>query len=288
MSTLKHSIFWIAFYLAGIVILAQFDYNDTPIIDFAKYFYFVAVAVIPATVFFPSVSKVNVWVPMAVWGGIYIIMLQVLDRTASSDGSFGTVVLEFILVEAGAWLGYQLAQGISHAESVMDAMALTAFPNRTLDIHEASKQIKTEFTRCRRFNRPVSLLVLQMSADDRLHLKELVANIQHDLWSRFSFARVGQVIDEQVRQTDMVFRDRNSRFIILCPETDMESAQNLGVRLTEAIEQRTGMQMARGAAGFPSDAINFDDLLDLAVSRLVHSERSKINVQPKTESAEVH
>ena len=286
MSNLKNSIFWIAFYLTGIVVLAQFDYNDTPIVDFAKYFYFAAIVVLPATIFFPSISKVNVWIPMAVWGAIYVSLLQVIDRTASSDGAFGTVVLEFILVEAGVWLGYQLAYGISHAESVMDAMALTAFPNRTQDIQEAGKQIKIEFTRSRRFHRPLGLLVLQVASDNHLHIKELVANIQHDLWNRFSFARVGQVIDEQVRQTDMVFRDRSSRFVILCPETDRTGVQSLAIRIVEAIEHRAGVHFIWGLADFPGDAINFDDLLDIAVSRMIHPESQEISMQAKTEIVE--
>ena len=286
MSSLKNSILWIAFYLTCIVVLAQFDYNDTPIIDFAKYFYFLVIAVIPATVFFPSISKVNVVIPMALWGAVYVTLLQVLDRSASSDGSFGAVVLEFVLVEAGAWLGYQLAFGISHAESVMDAMALTAFPNRTQDIQEAGKQIKTEFTRSRRFHRPLGLLVLQTATDNHLHVKELIANIQHDLWNRFSFARVGQVIDEQVRQTDMVFRDRSSRFVILCPETDRASIQNLAIRVVEAIEHRAGVRFVWGAADFPSDAINFDDLLDAAISRMRHPEQPEISLQSKNENVE--
>jgi GGDEF domain-containing protein len=288
MSNLKNSIFWIAFYLTCIVVLAQFDYDDQPIIDFAKYFYLMAIVVIPATIFFPSISKAHVAIPMAAWGAIYVITLQVLDRSASSDGAFGTVILEFVLIEAGAWLGYQLAYGISHAESVMDAMALTAFPNRTVDLQEASKQIKTEFTRSRRFHRPLSLLVLQVASDNHLNIKELIANIQHDLWNRFSFARVGQVIDEQVRQTDMVFRDRSNRFVILCPETDRDNVQNLAIRIVEEIERRAGVHFIWGTADFPGDAINFDDLLDVAVSRMRQVDTKQLGVQPKTENVEVH
>lgn len=288
MSTLKQSIFWVAFYLVVIATLAQFDYSDTPIIDFAKYFYFAAIIVVPATIFFPSISKVSVYIPMAIWGCIYLVLLQVLDRTASApNSSFAIVLLEFILIEAGAWLGYQLAYGISHAESVMDAMALTAFPNRTQHIDDASKQIKIEFTRCRRFHRPLSLLVLQMPLEDPLHLKAMLANIQHDLWSRFSFARIGQIIDEHVRQTDMVFRDRGNRFIILCPETTHDNIKVLANRISEAIEHRVNVRVVWGGAGFPDDAINFDDLLDVAISKMLHPQH-KDALLSKTESVEAH
>jgi len=287
MSTLKQSIFWAAFYLTVTLALAQFDYSDSPIIDFAKYFYFVAMIVVPATVFFPSISKVNVIVPMIVWGCLYLVLLQTLDRTSSAPtGSFAIVLLEFILIEVGAWLGYQLAYGISHAESVMDAMALTAFPNRTQYVHDASRQIKIEFTRSRRFHRPLSLLVLQMPTDEIFQIQAVIANIQHDLWNRFSFARMGQIIDEHIRQTDMVFRDRSNRFVILCPETDIENTKILAIRISEAIKQRININIISGAAGFPDDALNFDDLLDVAVSKILHPQHPDVFLSP-SENVEV-
>jgi len=287
MSSLKQSLFWSAFYITAILILAQFDYfEDTNVIDFANYFYIVAIVIIPVTIFVPSISKVNVFLPMFVWGCIYLVLLQSLNRTASSTDSFAVVVLEFVLVETGAWLGYQLAFGIRHAESIMDAMALTAFPNRTQFIDDSFKQIKTEFTRSRRFHRPLGLLVLRVHTDDRVRIKEMVATIQNDLWSRFSFARVGQVIDEHIRQTDMVFRDRGSRFVVLCPETDRQNTEVLARRILEAIEHRTGMQVNFGVADFPNDAINFDDLMDVALSRLAHPEKD-LNLLKTPESIEV-
>ena len=48
------------------------------------------------------------------WAAFYLAVIFIL----------GQVVLEFVLLEAGVWLAYQLALQISHAESVMDALAL--------------------------------------------------------------------------------------------------------------------------------------------------------------------
>ena len=270
MSSLKQSIFWVTFYLAVILVLAQFDYSDSPIIDFAKYFYFLVMVAVPATIFFPFVSKTSVAIPMVVWGAVYFVMLQILDRTASALYSFPIILLEFILVEIGVWLAYQLAYGISHAESIMDVMALSAFPSRTMDIDEASKQIKIEITRSRRYHRPLGLIVLQANPDDNFSNTELVSAIKNDLSHRFSFARIGQVVDEHIRQTDMVFRDRFNRFVILCPETDFQNSQNLAGRIADAIYTRTGVRVSWAVAAFPDDALSFDDLLDVANSKLIH------------------
>ncbi len=271
MSNLKQSIFWVTFYLAIIFVLAQFDYSDSPIIDFAKYFYFLAMIAVPATIFFPFVSSANVVIPMVIWGAIYLILLQVLDRTSSAPYStFPIILLEFILIEIGVWLAYQLANGISHAESIMDVMALSAFPNRTIDIDQASKQIKIEITRSRRYHRPLGLIVLQASPDENLTNAELVSVLKKDLSRRFSFARIGHVVDEHIRQTDMVFRDRFNRFVIFCPETAFQNTQILAERIEEAIRIKTGRQVLWAVAAFPDDALSFDDLLDVANAKLAH------------------
>jgi GGDEF domain-containing protein len=286
MSSLKLSIFWVTFFLAVILVLAQFDYSDSPIIDFAKYFYFLVLVAVPATIFFPYVSKVNVAFPMVIWGAVYLVLLQILDRTISASDSRPIILLEFILVEAGVWFAHQLAYGINQAESVMDVMALSAFPSRNMDISEASKQIKIEIARSRRYHRPLGLVVIQARADELFINTELVSAIKNDMAHRFSFARIGQIVDEHIRQTDIVFRDSHNRFVVLCPETALQNSQNLAERIADSIYKKTGIQVLWAVAAFPDDALSFDDLLDVANSKLTHSAMNKKEPAMPTENTE--
>jgi GGDEF domain-containing protein len=271
MSTLKQSIFWVAFYLVAVVIVAQFDTQATPIIDFAKYFYFVAIGVVPATVFFPAISKVNVFVPMAIWGCIYLVLVQTLDRSSAPTGAFAIILLEFILVEAGTWLAYQVALGISHAESLMDALALSAFPNNVHDIELEGQRIKIELTRSRRYHRPLGLLIIQSQTDEQQVTREMLKSVHHDLMNRFTTARIGQIIDDRIRQTDLMLKDSHGRFAILCPETDVNGIAILAERIVQAVKERTSLQISWGVATFPDDALTFDDLLLKARERLKDS-----------------
>ncbi len=276
MSVFKRSIFGLAIYLGAILVLAQFDYSDSPIIDFAKYFYLIVMIAIPATIFFPMASKVNVFFPIVIWGSVYFVALQTLDRIESAPNTtFPIILLEFILLIIGVWMAYQLADGIGHAESIMDAMSLSAFPNRTQNIGEATERIKIEITRSRRYHRPLGLLVFQVNLLNHEPIQKMISNVQNDIWNRFSFARIGQVIDEHIRQTDMVFHDRYNRFIILCPETNHEVSQVLAERIGNIILEKTGMHVIWGFSTFPDDALNFDDLVENAVSQLL-SEKQEV------------
>ena len=272
MTNLKRSFFWAAIYLALIFVLGQADYAGRPIINFASYFYLAVIVAVPVTLFFPSIFRVSVYVPLLVWAGVYLVLLQIINRNYSANqGELPVIVLEFLLLEGGVWFAHQLALQISHAESVMDALALSAFPNRANDIDSENQRIKIELTRSRRYHRPLSLVVIESESEDEKTTREMLKSIQHDLLNRFTSARVGQIIDDRIRQTDLVLRDRRGRFIILCPETDLENASLLAGRIAQAVKERTSLKVLWGAAAFPEEALTFDDLLQKARERLIDS-----------------
>ena len=160
------------------------------------------------------------------YGRVFILFCyKSLDRNYSANqGELPAVVLEFILLEVGVWYAHQLAMQISHAESIMDALALSAFPNQARNIDAENQRIKIELTRSRRYHRPLSIVVIEVEFEAEKITREMLRSIQHDLLSRFTTARVGQIIDDRIRQTDLVLRDQKGRFIVLCPETDLPSA----------------------------------------------------------------
>lgn len=273
MTNLKRAFFWAAIYLAIIFVLGQADYTGRPIINFASYFYLAVMIAVPVTLFFPSISRVSSVVPLAISAGIYLILLQVIDRELSANaGELPVLILEFGLLEAGVWFAHQLALQIGHAESIMDALALSAFPNRAHDIEAESQRIKIELTRSRRYHRPLSLVVIQSESDDQKTTREMLKSVQQDLLNRFTSARVGQIIDDRIRQTDLVLRDHRGRFVILCPETSLENTILLAKRIVEAVKERTNLHVLWGVAAFPEEALTFDDLLQKASERLIHSE----------------
>ena len=270
MTNIKRALFWATLYLVVIFILGEFDYSDRPIINFASYFYVVVMVAVPTTLFFPSIARVHVYVPLFVWSGVYLILLQTVDRDNSSNsGEFSVIVLEFILLEAGVWFAHLLAFQIQHAESIMDTLALSAFPNRVRDIDLESQRIKIELTRSRRYHRPLSLFIIDTEPEEQKRTREMLKSIQQDLMFRFTSARVGQIIDDRIRQTDLVLKDHRGRFIVLCPETDGANTSLLAVRIAKAVEERTDLHVLYGVVTFPEDALTFDELLQKARERLV-------------------
>jgi GGDEF domain-containing protein len=272
MTNLKRSFFGAAVYLAVIFVLGQADYADRPLINFANYFYLAVLVAMPLTLFFPKISRISVYAPLLFWAVVYIALLQLINRNYSANrGELAVVALEFMMLEVGVWFAHQLASQISHAESIMDALALSAFPNRARDIDSENQRIKIELTRSRRYHRPLSVVMIESESEDEKIIREAFKNIQHDLMSRFTSARVGQIIDDRIRQTDLVLRDYKGRFIVLCPETDLPNASLLAKRISQAIKERTSLRVLWGVAAFPEEALTFEDLLQKARDRLTDS-----------------
>ena len=279
MTNLKRAFFWAAIYMGIVFVLGHADYTGRPIINFASYFYLSVLIAIPVTLFFPSISRVPPFIPLLAWAGFYLVLLQIIDRDLSADPSeFAVIILEFVLLEAGVWFAHQLAMQIGHAESIMDALALSAFPNRAHNIEEESQRIKIELTRSRRYHRPLGLVVVESESEDQKTTREMLKSIQQDLLNRFTSARVGQIINDRIRQTDLVLRDPRGRFVVLCPETDLDSTILLANRIAQAVKERTNLNVLWGVAAFPEEALTFDDLLQKASERLHQTEAGNTQV----------
>jgi GGDEF domain-containing protein len=269
LTNLRRAFLWAALYLALILVLGQADYIGKPIINFASYFYLVAMIGVPVTLFFPGVTRVSTYIPMLVWGGIYFFLLFFVDRRlTTTSNELSIVVLEFALLETGIWLAHQLAKQINHAESIMDELAVGAFPHRAEALDEGSNRVKIEFNRSRRYHRPLALLLIDVDLDVHKTNGENLKHIQYDIMNRFTSARIGQIIDDRIRQTDLVLRDRQWSYVIICPETDYSSVLLLAKRISQAVKEKTGLTVLWGIAAFPEEALTFDDMLRKARGRL--------------------
>jgi hypothetical protein len=60
--------------------------------------------------------------------------------------------------------------------------------------------------------------------------------------------------------------------VILCPETNLENTILLAKRIAQAVKERTNLHVLWGVAAFPEEALTFEDLLQKASERLIHSD----------------
>ena len=135
-----------------------------------------------------------------------------------------------------------------------------------------------ELTRARRFSRPLSVIVADL---DLLH--NVNATYGH-LAGDAVLSGVADLVRSQLRQYDVGARISGAKFAVMLPETGMRSANEIGERLREAVDdtpiwaesasQYVHVTLSIGIASFPSHGTDPDDLVRQALDA---AERARLS-----------
>lgn len=93
-------------------------------------------------------------------------------------------------------------------------------------------QLKSEIERTARYNRPLSLIL--MDIDDFKHYNDTYGHPEGDK----VLARLGEVIRGCLRKTDSAYRYGGEEFTVILPETEGENAANAGERIRKRFESQ--------------------------------------------------
>jgi diguanylate cyclase (GGDEF)-like protein len=134
-----------------------------------------------------------------------------------------------------------------------------------------------EWERARRHKRPISILL-----GDLDHFKTVNDRFGHDRGD-IVLAKTAQLIKGACRLEDVVARFGGEEFIILLPETDLDGAQQVAVRIQQALSvlpEQDMITISIGAASHPSSsAASIEQLIkyaDLALYEAKRSGRNKV------------
>lgn len=146
-----------------------------------------------------------------------------------------------------------------------DAVANITFGDlsRVRSLDAASDEIAVEMSRARRHERPLTVTVLSAEAS-AVHgsLHRVVQEVQLGMMQRYIMSGLARLAAQTTRRGDIVVQDAaNNRVIVLSPEAMPEQVEHLAGRLQFIAADRLGLPVRYGSAGFPSQALTFDDLV---------------------------
>ncbi len=123
--------------------------------------------------------------------------------------------------------------------------------------------LSSEWKRASRSGRPFSVVLIDL--DKFKEVNDSLGHLEGDL----VLARVGRLLEQKCRQSNVVARYGGDEFIILMPETGIEQAQVLAERLrlwlaTDPMLEEHRITGSFGVASFPVHGFSMEDLIRIA------------------------
>jgi diguanylate cyclase (GGDEF)-like protein len=132
--------------------------------------------------------------------------------------------------------------------------------------------LTSEWKRASRSGRPFSVVLIDL--DKFKEVNDTLGHLEGDL----VLARVGRLLEQKCRQSNVVARYGGDEFVILMPETAVEQAQVLAERLrlwlaTDPMLEEHRITGSFGVASFPVHGFAVEDLIRIADSGMYVSKR---------------
>jgi diguanylate cyclase (GGDEF)-like protein len=133
--------------------------------------------------------------------------------------------------------------------------------------------LTSEWRRASRSGRPFSVVLIDL--DKFKEVNDTRGHLEGDL----VLARVGRLLEQKCRQSNVVARYGGDEFIILMPETGVEQSQILAERLrlwlaTDPMLQEHHISGSFGVASFPVHGVSVEDIIRVADSGMYMSKRA--------------
>lgn len=236
-------------------------------INIQGFVYLTGAVAVMATLVIPRLRRWSVLVNVAIWMGIYALCKFVLIKSPTHPalGGFNTFVTfaEAVFLALTVAIAHALAVALHDFHQAVENITLSGISHRLRRVDDARQEIQTELVRSRRYQSPLSVIVVQPEENSfRASLNRAVEQIQKAMMSRYVLASMASVLTNSLRRTDLVLEQgEKGRFIVFSPETDVASSTVLAEHIQSIIADRLQIHVHCGVAGFPEDALTFDELV---------------------------
>ncbi len=272
MKQLRNSIL-ILFLVIGVFLnIERLDVGTaTDVVDMQSFVYLLGLVIVVAHLLVEERWHPPLILSLAFWLGAYLLLkLTVFATRPLLGGQYTylsiteTAMLALVVVAAS-----RLACDLHEIRETIANVTLEDVSDRVKPLEEAEREIAKEFARSRRYNVPLSVMVLKVDpGEKKIFLRRAAEELFEGLMERYAINRLMRVLDRELRRTDLVLdRTRDNEIVLVLPETDSGGTDVLAERVRQLVKERLGIDIAAGYASFPDEALTFDDLLQQAEKR---------------------
>lgn len=134
-------------------------------------------------------------------------------------------------------------------------------------------EIYREIRRARRYERPATLLAISPTiSSQKLSHNRFSKEMQEELVKRYVGGQIVRMLKEELPDCDVIAQ-RNDHLIVLLPEIDRQTSDDVVNCLRIAARENLGLEFAIGVSSFPDQAVTFESLLEQAESGMKDAAR---------------
>jgi len=273
MNKTQVSLILLIIYLAIIFQLGERSFGGTEPVLPSTVVNLVIILAVLSVFIIPTLYRYSLLFLIIIWSALYLLARLVLFNSVPLIGGLNIylTIADIAMLWLAIGLAYNLTRNLHSSEELVEKLTFSGFGKRIYTLAEATEEVKLEFIRSRRYNHPLSILLLEpVSGSIQADIQRTVQEIQKDMMDRFLLSNLGQIISQESRRTDLVLNEtKGGRFIVLCTETTNKGVTGLAERIRSTAEERLGLSLAYGVASFPDEASTFEDLMHKAEQELI-------------------
>ena len=275
MTHLRSTVILLVVDLAVLFNLERLDVGSESLVNLQAHVYILALIAVVCVVALPMFQRSSTVLPLFLTLAAYFAVGQFLvpsPRPLFSGVFTYTLITELGLLSITVLLAHDVGRALREFENAVEQVTLPDVKSLVIPMEEADDEIVTELNRSRRYQRPLSVIIVEPEPGGlSVVLHRMVQDAQRAIANHYVFETLGRLLRNRLRRTDLVLLERRDkgRFIILCPETNGTGANDLIERIQALSKEELSLAVACGHASFPNEALTFEEVVHYAESRVV-------------------
>lgn len=251
----------------------RLDLQQDNQLNIETYVYVLVFFAVISVLVIPSLWRFKVYYGLTLWLGLYAVIkaVRVIEGDASIVGfSLYLTIVETAMVALSVFLAYNLSVRFHDVEETMQNIFFIGGNSLLRTVSDADVEIQREIYRSRRFGHPLSLVLVDIGDDPSSpQLNQIIEEFENSIRNHFVVVSISRAITNILRRTDLLVKNKESgSFVLLAPETDLESGAKLATRIKRRAEKELGISVRTTVVSFPDDALTFEELVNAAQVKL--------------------
>ena len=286
MRRLRDSILGLLIHLTILFNIERIDLDGPDVINLETGIYALTLLAIILVFTIKGLRNLSQPLSIGLWTAAYILTKVFLVPGRPLWGGLFTYLslTELGLFLIAVFLAQRVALNIGEFEQAVKYFAF-ASNSKIKRVDEAQGESQAEIYRSRRFQRPLSLIVLEQdSSKIQTNINKVVQDAQRTLMEQYMSAMMARELSAQLRQTDILLEhDKTGRLVIVSPDTD-DAGTDAFIERLKVLNRNGPFYINFGAATFPNHALTFEELLERAEVNLQHQSDVRISVDSSLDS----